>query len=182
MTTARESVWRDAFDALPDAAWLSPRELLEFVDELGVLQARLDAVKLGAVGQVLRRWNQLDEEGLVLRGGHRNAVTLVAERWQVAVPSARQVCAVAEAVTPRVGLTGEVLPAGFPMLASAVDPDSSEAGWVSVDQAAVIVRELGKAAPACSYASLQFGERVLVQHAPDLTVAELRVLAGQVRD
>ncbi|MFF1573646.1 DUF222 domain-containing protein [Leifsonia sp. NPDC058292] len=182
MTTARDSVWRDAFDALPDAASLSPRALLEFVDELGVLQARLDAVKLGAVGQVLRRWNQLDEEGLVLRGGHRHAVTLVAERWQVAVPAARQVCLVAQAVTPRVGLTGEILPAGFPALASALDPDALEAGWVSVDQAAVIVRELGKAAPACTVASLQFGERVLVQHAPGLTVAELRVLAGQVRD
>jgi len=182
MTSTRDSVWRDALEAFPDAASLSPRALLKLVDELGRLQARLDAVKLGAVGQLLRQWNQLDEKGLVLRGGHRNAVTLLAERWQVAVPTARQVCAVADAVSPRVGLTGEVLPAGFPALADALDPESSDTVWVSVDQAAVIVRELGKAAPACSYESLQLGERVLVQHAPDLTVRELRVLAGQVRD
>jgi len=182
MTSTRDSVWRDALEAFPDAASLSPRALLKLVDELGRLQARLDAVKLGAVGQLLRQWNQLDEKGLVLRGGHRSAVTLLAERWQVAVPTARQVCAVADAVSPRVGLTGEVLPAGFPALADALDPESSDTGWVSVDQAAVIVRELGRAAPACSHESLQFGERVLVENAPDLTVRELRVLAGHVRD
>jgi len=182
MTSTRDSVWRDAVDGLPDAASLSPRALLKLVDELGRLQAQLDAVKLGAVGPVLRQWNQLDEEGLVLRGGHRSAVTLLAERWQVAVPTARQVCAVADAVTQRVSLTGEVLAAASPVLADALDPDSSDTGWVSVDQAAVIVRELGRAAPACSHESLQFGEWILVEHASDLTVRELRVLAGQVRD
>jgi hypothetical protein len=55
-------------------------------------------------------------------------------------------------------------------------------GWVSVEQAAVIVRELGKAAPGCSTTDLEAGERVLVQHAPTLTVTDLRGLAGQVRD
>ncbi|HEV7812467.1 MAG TPA: DUF222 domain-containing protein [Leifsonia sp.] len=69
--------------------------------------------------------------------------------------------------------------ARFAALADAV---SAPVGWVSVEQAAVIVRELGKAAPGCTAADIETGERVLVQHAPTLTVTELRTLAGQVRD
>ncbi|WP_431278058.1 DUF222 domain-containing protein [Leifsonia poae] len=54
--------------------------------------------------------------------------------------------------------------------------------WLSVDQAAIIIRELDKAAPACSVDDVALGERLLVEHAPDLTVTELRALAAQVRD
>ena len=55
-------------------------------------------------------------------------------------------------------------------------------GWVSVEQAAVIVRELGNAADRCAIEDLHGAEQGLVDHAPSLTVPELRTLAGQVRD
>jgi hypothetical protein len=122
----------------------------------------------------------------VHRAGHSSPAVLVAERWQIPVPAARQYCLVGDATAPRVSLTGEVLPARFPALASAVstpiDAATDGVGWVSVEQAAVIVRELGKAAPGCSSTDLEVGERVLVEHAPNLTITELRGLAGQVRD
>ena len=53
---------------------------------------------------------------------------------------------------------------------------------MSVEQAAVIVRELSKAADRCPLEDLHAAEQVLVEHAPSLTVPELRALAGQVRD
>ena len=53
---------------------------------------------------------------------------------------------------------------------------------MSVEQAAVIVRELAKAADRCPLEDLHGAEQVLVEHAPSLTVPELRSLAGQVRD
>ena len=95
-----------------------------------------------------------------------------------------------EATGTRLSLTGEVLPPRFPALASATavplvvedsSPNDAEA-WVSVEQAAVIVRELSKAADRCPLEDLHGAEQVLVEHAPSLTVPELRTLAGQVRD
>ena len=95
-----------------------------------------------------------------------------------------------EATGARLSLTGETLPPRFPALATAttaplVVEDASPndaAGWVSVEQAAVIVRELGKAADRCPLEDLHGAEQVLVEHASALTVPELRSLAGQVRD
>ena len=53
---------------------------------------------------------------------------------------------------------------------------------VSVEQAAVIIRELVKTGPGCSLDDRAMGERVLIEHAPGLTVEQLRRLAVQVRD
>ncbi|WP_271175306.1 HNH endonuclease signature motif containing protein [Leifsonia poae] len=53
---------------------------------------------------------------------------------------------------------------------------------MSVHHASVIVRELNKAAPSCSVDAIAEGERLLVEHAPDLSVEETRVLAAHVRD
>jgi hypothetical protein len=184
MTTTPDAVWRDALAALPDADTVSARELLALISTLGDMKAALDAARVRAAGQLVRRWNTLDDEpgGAELRDGHRNPAGLLAERWQVSYAVAKQECSVGEAITPRMSILGEVLPAPFPLLASSLDPDDPSAGRVSVDQAAVIVRELEKAAPACTVESLVAGEHLLVRHAPNLTVADVRTLAGQVRD
>ena len=46
----------------------------------------------------------------------------------------------------------------------------------------MIIRELGKTGPGCSLEQRTDGERVLVDHAPGLTVEQIRRLAVQVRD
>ena len=119
---------------------------------------------------------------------------MLAERWRISLGTARRYCTVGEATGTRLSLTGETLPPRFPALAAATttlaaapgeDPSGDEdatGGWVSVEQAAVIVRELGKAADRCTVEDLHGAERVLVEHAPSLTVPELRALSGQVRD
>jgi hypothetical protein len=176
---APAAVLRDALAGFAAPALLGRDELLDALTVLGDVQAVLDAVKLRVVGELVARSVLIGSENPVHRAGHASPAVLVAERWQIPVPAARQYCLVGDATAPRVSLTCEVLPARFPALAEAV---SAQVGWVSVEQAAVIVRELGKAAPGCSTADLEVGERVLVQRAPNLTVTELRSLAGQVRD
>jgi hypothetical protein len=178
-TTTPAAVLRDALAPFTSPASLGRDELLDALTVLGDVQAVLDAVKLRVVGEVVARSVLAGSENPVSRAGHSNPAVLVAERWQIPVPAARQYCLVGEATAPRMSLTGEILPAAFPALAEAV---SGLVGWVSVEQAAVIVRELGKAAPACTVADVEMGERVLVQHAPNMTITELRTLAGQVRD
>ena len=82
-----------------------------------------------------------------------------------------------EATGSRLSLTGEVLPPRFPTLAAATAAlaengspndagDGGTAGWVSVEQAAVIVRELSKAADRCPLEDLHGAEQVLVRARP----------------
>jgi hypothetical protein len=153
------------------------------VGVLGDMQAALDAVKVRTAGELVRRWDRLDAVpgGAALRDGHRSPAGMLAERWQTSYPTGKQFSDVGDAVTGRVDEAGEMVAAGFPVLAGALDPGPG-VGRVSVDQAAVIVRELGKAAPGCDPEAVRVGEQVLVRHAPNLTVTETRVLAGQVRD
>jgi hypothetical protein len=179
MTTTLAAALRDALEPFAAPTQLGRDELLDGLTTVGDLQAVLDAVKLRMVGEVVARSVLVGSENPVHRAGHASPAVLVAERWQIPVPAARQYCLVGAATAPRMSLTGEVLPARFPALAEAV---SAPVGWVSVEQAAVIVRELGKAAPGCSSTNLEAGEQVLVQHAPTLTITELRSFAGQVRD
>jgi len=183
MDTRAEPAWREALAALPSGD-ASASELLELVSMLGHMQAAIDAVKVRAAGKLVRRWNALDDEpdGGALRDGHRNPEAMLSERWRITYAAAKQLCDVADAVVARIGSAGDTLPAFLPELAASLDPENPSVGHVSIDQAGVIVRELEKAAVACTPENLLHGERLLVKHAPNLTVAEVRTLAGQVRD
>ncbi|MFI5313809.1 MAG: DUF222 domain-containing protein [Candidatus Dormibacteria bacterium] len=150
-------------------------ELLAAVSVLGEVQGVLDVMKIRVAGELVRRSGVPGPEDPVGHTGHGDPAVLLAVRWRIPVGAARQYCLVGDATRPRLSPTGEVVPARFPLLAERL-------GVVGVDPAGVIVRELGKAAPGCSGEDLASGERLLVEHAPDLTVTELRVLAGQVRD
>ncbi|WP_271177386.1 DUF222 domain-containing protein, partial [Leifsonia poae] len=193
MTATPADALRSSLRELGSPAELSRDGLLAALDVLADAQAVLDAVKVGVAGELARRSLILGDENPVRRAGHSRPAALIAERWRISLPTARRFCSVGEATTPRVSLAGEPLPATHPALAATVtrelDPVGSDAGVdgsgaarVSVEQAAVIVRELSLAAPACSSDALALGERLLVENAPDLTVAQLRALAVQVRD
>jgi len=167
---------------LPDA--LAASELQTVVEELAEMQTALDAAKVAAAGLIVRQWQVLDQmtDGRALKDGHRTPAGMLAARWQTTYPAARQLCLVAEAITPRRDESGETEPPTYPLVGAALNPDNPVDGHLSIDQAAVIVTELEKAAPGCTTDSLTEGERLLVSHAPNLTVAEIRTLAGQVRD
>ncbi|GAA1438816.1 hypothetical protein [Leifsonia poae] len=99
---------------------LSPDELLKAVTDLGDAQAVLDAVKVAVAGEVVRRSVVLDDDNPVMHTSHASPATLLAERWRLPLPAARQLCRVAEGVAPRQSILGEVLPAPFPVLAAAI--------------------------------------------------------------
>ncbi|MET0991442.1 MAG: DUF222 domain-containing protein, partial [Lacisediminihabitans sp.] len=90
---------------------------------------------------------------------------------------AARLCEVGVAVRPRLAVDGSVLPARYPTLGAAV-----ESLTLGVEAAAVIVRELDQAAPYCPADARAAGERLLVDHAPGLTVRQVQALARQVRD
>ncbi len=71
---------------------------------------------------------------------------------------------------------------GSSVAADPAGPFAATAPRVSVEQAAAIIRGLGKTGPGCTLEQRSAGERLLVEHSPGLTVEQLRRLAVQVRD
>ena len=179
-----------------DARGLSEAQLqVRLLAELGVARAALERVALRGIAALDRACVLDPETDPVRAAGHRDVGSLLAELWRTSLPNARQLCAVARATAPRHTLHGEVLPPAFPELAAALlgdpatpasgdDPETRSAPTsdVSADQAAVMIRELEKTGPGCTLEQRSAGVRLLLEHAPGLTVEQMRRLAIRVRD
>jgi len=152
--------------------------LLRLVTDAGTVQRSLDAIRVRLAGELVSQSApHLGTEGIARRAGHASPALFLAELWQISVAEARRLCEVGVAVRPRPALDGSLLPPRYPALADAV-----ESLAFGVEAAAVIVRELDLAAPFCSAEARAAGERLLVEHAPGLTVRQVQGLARRVRD
>jgi len=153
-------------------------DLLRLVTDAGTLHRALDAIRVRLAGELAAQSAvHLGAEGIARRAGHATAASFLAELWQISPAEAARLCEVGVAVRPRLALDGSVLAARYPSLGAAV-----ESLALGVEAAAVIVRELDQAAPYCSSDARAAGERLLVEHAPGLTVRQVQGLARQVRD
>jgi len=152
--------------------------LLRLVTDAGTLQRGLDAIRVRLAGELATQSAaQLGADGIARRAGHASAASFLAELWQISGAEVARLCEVGVAVRPRIALDGSALPARYPALGAAVESLS-----LGVEAAAVIVRELEQAAPYCSADARAAGERLLVDHAPGLSVRQVQGLARQVRD
>jgi len=159
-------------------AGLPADDLLRRMTDAGTLQRGLDAIRVRLAGELAARLAvHLGAEGIARRAGHPTPASFLAELWQISQAEAARLCDVGVAVRPRLALDGALLPARYSTVGAAV-----ESLALGVDAAAVIVRELDQAAPYCSPDARAAGERLLVEHAPGLTVRQVQGLARQVRD
>jgi len=153
-------------------------DLLRWVTDAGTLQRALDAIRVRLAGELAAQSAaHLGADGIARRAGHPTPASFLAELWQISPAEAARLCEVGVAVRPRLALDGSALPARYPTVGAAVESHA-----LGVEAAAVIVRELDQAAPYCSAESRAAGERLLVEHAPGLTVRQVQGLARQVRD
>jgi len=159
-------------------AGLPADDLLRLVTDAGTLHRALDAIRVRLAGELAAQSAvHLGADGIARRAGHPSPASFLAELWQISPAEAARLCDVGVAVRPRLALDGSALPARYSTVGAAVD------GLVlGVEAAAVIVRELDQAAPYCSPDARAAGERLLVEHAPGLTVRQVQGLARQVRD
>ncbi|MET0805912.1 MAG: DUF222 domain-containing protein, partial [Lacisediminihabitans sp.] len=161
-----------------DIEGLSSDDFLTLIAELGRVRRAVEAAAARVAGELVHRSApHLEAAGLARRAGHSGPGLFLAELWQLSALEAIRLCTVGEATRQPAALDGSPLPAKYPAVGDAV-----AAGAVSVDAAAVIVRELEQSAPNCSADARLAGERVLVEHAPGLTVKQVHGLARQVRD
>ena len=153
-------------------------QLLGLVAAVGAMQRSIDVVRVQVAGEVAQRSApHLGAESMARRAGHSRPSSLLAELWQISVTEAARLCDVGIATLDRRAVDGSTLPARYPTLS-----DGLAAGLLGVEAAATIVRELEQAAPLCSTEARLASERVLVEHAPGLSVRQVQGLARQVRD
>ncbi len=134
--------------------------------------------RVAVAGEVaFRSQLSLGAEGMARRAGHARAALLVAELWKITTGEAYRLCEVGMAIRLRTAIDGSPLPARYAAVGDAV-----RGSTLGVESAAVIVKELDAASTRCSQAARDMAEQQLVDLAGGFTVADLRVLARQVRD
>ncbi|MBK4346014.1 HNH endonuclease signature motif containing protein [Lacisediminihabitans changchengi] len=157
---------------------LSSERFLALTADLGRVARVVATAQTAVAGQLVQRSaTHLGAEGLARSAGHSTPALFLAELWQIGPADAGRLCVVGEATRSPRALDGSPLPARYP----AVSEGLSQLA-ISVEAASVIVRELDHATPFCTADARLAGERVLVDHAPGLTVKQVAGIARHVRD
>ena len=155
---------------LGDDALVEAARTLE--EEYGRL---VDASRLAIAAEVEHRSRRtLGTEGLAATRGCRSGTELLERTTGATVATIRRRVRLGERLRGRSGLTGDVFPAQFPVVAAALS-----GGRLSQDMAAAIVDELAPAIDRVNADHLRAAESALVESAsePTTTAEELKIQA-----
>lgn len=156
---------------------LSNDELIALVDRSRVLQDALDAYKLALAGGLAERSNpERGAASLARMAGHATPARLVGDLLGVSVGDATRLVKVAEATRERHTLTGEALPARYPLVQAAL-----QRGDMSIEAANIITSSLEQARPRAEHDDICKGEQALVGATGELDLLSLRKAADRVR-
>ncbi|MGG7510761.1 DUF222 domain-containing protein [Plantibacter sp. YIM 135249] len=164
--------------------------LLRVGEELGALQHALDAAQAAWAGTVAARsGKERGGDGLAKAHGYSSPVALLADRWRIVPARAAVLVEVGSAVVPKRTFLGEVQECEFPAIAEAIRPsfvvpDATGAAPVvtlTVDSAAVMVRELRLGARVATTLKTAAVERVLVEHCSGVSPGDARKAAVRAR-
>jgi hypothetical protein len=134
--------------------------VLDFLSHSAQVLRLAEASVVAAAGEVARRSESGLPSSLASRMGHRNAGALIASRTGLTEADAAGLAKLGLALSPREGLTGEVLPEFFPVAADALAD-----GSLSARGARLIVNTLHKIEPHTTHEKLQQAEGFLVNGA-----------------
>ncbi|MGG7508549.1 hypothetical protein ACQ3HB_08185, partial [Plantibacter sp. YIM 135249] len=163
--------------------------LLRVGEELGALQHALDAAQAAWAGTVAARsGKERGGDGLAKSQGYSSPVALLTDRWRVAPARAAVLAEVGSAVVPKRTFLGELQECEFPAIAEAIRPARDASGCseappvaLTVDAAAVMVRELRLGARVATTLKTAAVERLLVEHCVGVTPGDARKAAVRAR-
>lgn len=135
--------------------------------ELAVLAAELVDLSRPSLGA----------QGLATLLGESNPAGVIATYGQVSLKEAADLCTVGEATTTHTGMTGQDLPARYPILGAAFT-----AGTIPLGSAHHIVTALDRATPRADLENLVAAETALTVFATEFPVDLVRKLANLWRD
>ena len=142
--------------------------LLDLLTSVGDGARLLDAVGARIAGEIARRSARGQEEPLAKRLGEKSAADLISSRTGLGMSRSVDWSRLGQRLAPRTSLTGEPLPAEYPIVATALDD-----GDLSLDQARVILDALVAIKPYAGPEELCGVEEFLVGRAVLLSVSGL---------
>ena len=159
-------------------ATFSDADLCAHLDEVEHVGRLVDALRVAAAAEVDQRSRrELGEASLSRRHGCATGTALVELITRTSQSEAGRRVRLGRALAPRVALTGELMPAEFDLVATAV-----ASGRMGTDAAAAVVRHLGEAARTASHEQLLAAEQHLVHQAEagtaDFVAIQARVLCA----
>ncbi|MDR6143313.1 hypothetical protein QE375_002867 [Microbacterium foliorum] len=164
-------VWGDA----EGSAELSRIELLDAHRAVSQAQRCLDGLHAELAATIAHESrSELGPDGFAKQHGYRSAAAMIAAHTGGSAGDARRLIAVGQAAAPRTNLWGEVLPARYPALASAL-----AAGEISVAAAALIVSLLERIRLKVGSARVEEAERLLVGRAAGMSLADVGKLVAR---
>lgn len=163
--------WGDA----EGAGELSRNELLETHRAVSQVQRCLDGIHAELAATIAYESRpELGPEGLAKQHGYRSAAAMIAATTGGSPGEAKLLISVGQAAAPRTNLLGEVLPAKYPALATAL-----AAGEISVQAAALIVTLLERLRLKIGSARVEEAERLLVARAAGMPLDDVRKMLAR---
>lgn len=163
--------WGDA----EGAGELSRNELLETHRAVSQVQRCLDGIHAELAATIAYESRpELGPEGLAKQQGYRSAAAMIAATTGGSPGEAKLLISVGQAAAPRTNLLGEVLPAKYPALATAL-----AAGEISVQAAALIVTLLERLRLKIGSARVEEAERLLVARAAGMSLDDVRKMLAR---
>ncbi|MBD8536042.1 HNH endonuclease signature motif containing protein [Plantibacter sp. CFBP 13570] len=189
---------------------MNDEAILRLLDELGAVQHAVEVLAARVVGAIALRPSPTGRDGTLVRAaGYANPGVMVSERWRVARARGAAIAEVGAAITQPRGLLGELEECPFPAVAAAVEPTQdldatteltadplsataeddprglsllgTPRAPLSVDGAAVIVRELRNAGRICSRGELEAASVIAIEHAGHTPLQDVTRIAKLVR-
>ncbi|SMQ75093.1 HNH endonuclease [Plantibacter sp. VKM Ac-1784] len=189
---------------------MNDEAILRLLDELGAVQHAVEILAARVVGAIALRPSPSGRDGTLVRAaGYANPGVMVSERWRVARARGAAIAEVGAAITKPRGLLGELEECPFPAVATALesapgsddatepaaDPHSATAeddphdhgalgsprAPLSIDGAAVIVRELRNAGRICTRPELDAASVIAIEHAAHAPLQDVTRIAKLVR-
>ncbi|AQX78697.1 hypothetical protein BWO91_00555 [Plantibacter flavus] len=193
------AAWAGALD--PIRAGLGVTEQIEnmndeavvrVLDALGVAQQALDVLGARLAGSIaLRSVPERADDRLTRRSGYANTGVMVSERWRVNRGRGATIADVGAAITPTRGFLGEVEACEFPEIAAALEAAPEIPGDASgcfeqrppltVDAAAIIIRELRSTRRTCSNDAMHAATAVAIEHSIGAPLHDVTRIAKLVR-
>lgn len=162
-------------DSYGSFAELQRSGLVPVGSNLGSMAHQLTAQLTLWAAQVAREsGSELGAESLAKQHGYRNATHLVAATLGISTGEAQRLIQVGEATTPRMTLSGDLVPAKHPQVAGAM-----ESGALGVQDAAMIIEMLDRVVFRAGLEETAHAERVLCEQAAGLTLAQLAKLIAR---
>ncbi|MGK9149359.1 HNH endonuclease [Plantibacter flavus] len=193
------TVWAGALDPIRPGADISQQienmndeAVVRVLDALGAAQQALDVLAARITGSIaLRSAPNRGADRLTRRAGYANAGVMVSERWRVNRGRGASIAEVGLAITPTRGFLGETEECAFPDIAAALDAAPEAPGDTSgcfpprpaltVDAAAIILREVTSTARICSRDAVRAATGVAIEHSIGAPLHDVTRIAKLVR-